>query len=132
MTRVRLILLSALAWTAMTSAAGAQTFVSLGPTNGEVGRIIAAPSNGSTLLAIPGNDTGGLFLSTDTGATWTSIAPDSCGDIHVRSAAFLPGSTTTIYASTMSAGVCRTTNGGQTWSSTSSGLPTSGGFPQDV
>src|SRR5436190_16487112 len=99
MIRVRSIIFHTLAFSALAASAGAQNFVGLGPNNGEVSRIVAAPSNGSTLLAIPGSDAGGLFLSTDTGATWTSIAPDSC-DINVRDAAFLPGTPTTIFAAT--------------------------------
>ena len=78
MTRIRsrsALLLCAFV-TALAVPAGAQTFVNLGPNTGSVFQIVAAPSNGSALLAIPGNDGGGLFLSTDTGATWTSIAGD--------------------------------------------------------
>ena len=115
-----------------TSDAAAQTWTSLGPTGGSVEHIVVAPSQASTILAIPGNDAGGLFLSTNSGATWTSIAPGLC-DAHVTSVAFHPTQPSTIVAGTLSAGVCRTTDTGATWTALASGLPTdSNNFPRSV
>src|SRR4026208_2219471 len=81
--------------TSFTTGASAQTFVSLGP-NGEVSRFSIAPSNGSNLLAMPGGDGGGLFLSTNAGASWASITPGIC-DVHVEQAVFHPTTPSTIY-----------------------------------
>jgi hypothetical protein len=123
-------LLAAGAFTALATAASAQTFVSLGP-NGEVSRFAIAPSSGSTLLAMPGGDGGGLFLSTNAGSSWTSITPGIC-DVHVEHAAFHPTTPSTIFAATISGGVCRSTDSGATWTALTNGLPVRTGttFPE--
>src|SRR4051812_4349509 len=65
------------------SAAAAQTWSPFGPNAGEVPILVVSPLQGSNVLAIPGNDYGGLFLSTNSGLTWTSITRGIC-DAHVN------------------------------------------------
>ena len=116
----------------LVSSATAQTWASLGPAGGEVPLVVVAPSSPSTLLAIPGNDQGGLFLSTNGGTSWSSIAPGIC-DAHVIVAAFHPATASTIYAGTSSAGVCKSTDSGATWTALTTGLPLDNlGFPRQI
>ena len=102
--------------------AAGQTWISLGPSTGSVRRVVVAPSQPSTALAIP--DAGGLFLTTNAGASWRSISAGLC-DVHVSQAAFHPAAPATIYTATASGGVCRSTDGGATWAAAASGPPTS-------
>jgi photosystem II stability/assembly factor-like uncharacterized protein len=110
--------------------ATAQTWLSLGPPTGEVRRVVAAPSQPSTVIAIP--ERGGLFLTTNAGASWQPISGGLC-DVHVSDVAFHPTTPATIYAATASAGVCRSTDSGATWTTLASGLPVdANAYPLEV
>jgi photosystem II stability/assembly factor-like uncharacterized protein len=107
-------------------AVSAQTWTPVGPAGGFVDRVFLAPSQPTTLFGLPGNDAGGLFKSTNSGDTWQSmsagLSAGSC-DIHVNDVAVHPTDPNTIYAATMSLGVCKSTDGGTTWTQSISGLP---------
>jgi photosystem II stability/assembly factor-like uncharacterized protein len=126
----RLLCISPLALLTLALPAAAQTWLSLGPSTGEVRRVVAAPSQPSTVIAIP--EHGGLFLTTNAGASWQSISAGLC-DVHVKNAAFHPTAPATIYVATTSAGVCRSTDSGATWTPLASGLPVdASGYPLAV
>ena len=110
--------------------ASAQTWSTLGPGTGDLRRVVVAPSQSGTALAIP--QRGGLFLTTNAGTSWQSIGGGLC-DVHVNGAVFHPSLPTTIYVATGSAGVCRTIDGGTNWTALASGLPLdASGFPLEV
>jgi photosystem II stability/assembly factor-like uncharacterized protein len=72
------------------------------------------PSSSSQVLAIS-RGAASYFQSLDSGGTWTSVSPDSrCG--LVDTAAFPPSGSALYLGGT--AGVCRSTDGGKTWSVT--------------
>jgi hypothetical protein len=126
---LRVSLCAVLTLLATALSANAQTWTNLGPTGSEVPIVAVSRSSPSSVLAIPGNDNGGLFLTTNAGASWQSISAGLC-DVHVTAMTFHPTLPTTIYVATRSAGVCRSTDGGATWTTLSSGLPVdSNGFP---
>ncbi|MEM0998376.1 MAG: 3-coathanger stack domain-containing protein [Bacteroidota bacterium] len=94
--------------------------------NGGIGRINVVafhPTNASTIYA--GAPAGGLWKTTNTGATWTPLT-DGIDFWGVSGIVVHPTSTNTIYiltgdgdgSSSRSAGVWKTTNGGSTWSPT--------------
>lgn len=126
MNAVRTLIACLLSLLTIPLAAGAQTWAPLGPAGGFIGRVFVAPSQPTTLFAIPGNDAGGLFKSTNSGDTWQSISggfsAGSC-DIHVQDVAVHPTQPATIYAATRALGVCKSTDGGTTWTQSVSGLP---------
>ena len=62
----------------------------------------------------------GMFRSTDAGASWSKIATSGTIGSHVSQIAINPLNTNNIFVSG-SSGVCVTTNGGATWTTTSSG-----------
>src|SRR6185295_16397140 len=82
-----------------------------GPPGGSV-RSLALDSASGTLYA--GTYGGGVFRSTDRGATWTSVAPEIRGQT-VHAVALDPSRPQTVFAGTHSDGVWRTTDGGATW-----------------
>ncbi|MCX8106784.1 MAG: T9SS type A sorting domain-containing protein [Ignavibacterium album] len=118
------------------------TWVSLGPTPGAYfgygnisSRIVTGtydPSNPSVIYIGPAN--GGVWKSTDSGITWTSLTDNevsmSMGAIVVD-----PTNSNIVYAGTGEAtysavsfygrGLLKSTNGGATWTNYTSGLPTS-------
>src|SRR5437763_1141205 len=104
--------------------ANAQTWTALGPPGGEFNRIFVAPSQPTTLFAMPTNDAGGLFKSINSGDSWTSISTSmtagSC-DIHVNDVAIHPTQPNTIFVATQGLGVCKSTDGGTTWTQLISG-----------
>ncbi len=75
-------------------------------------------------LAIEGSscvstDSGGIFKSTDGGASWAAIGPTNSG---VLALAINPATPTTLYAGTRG-GVSKSTDGGATWVAANTGLP---------
>ncbi len=64
---------------------------------------------------------GHVFLTTNSGATWSDISGD-LPDVPVTSVAINPGSPNTIYIGT-DIGVCQTTNGGVNWVRLGNGMP---------
>jgi photosystem II stability/assembly factor-like uncharacterized protein len=64
-------------------------------------------------VATPGGDTGGgIFLSTDAGATWTSVLPQSQ---HVYDVTLDPKDPSVLYASGFDQAAYRSTDRGATW-----------------
>jgi hypothetical protein len=125
MNRVRSLCSSLLAIAAVAAPASAQTWTPVGPSGGEFNRVFVAPSQPTTLFANAG-DAGGLFKSSNSGDSWQSIsggmAAASC-DIHVNDLAIHPTQPNTIFAATSALGVCKSTDGGTTWTQLISGLP---------
>ncbi len=88
----------------------------LGPGAGQV--VLALARGAATLYA--GTDGGGVFKSTDAGATWTAMNT-GLTRLTVFALAVDPASSATVYAGTP-AGVFRSLDGGLTWSAFSDGL----------
>lgn len=94
-----------------------------GPWSGRVTAIAVSPAASSTVYA--GTAGGGVWRSTDSGATWTPTS-DSQVSLAIGALAIDPNTPTTLYAGTgeanycqdclPSAGVLKTTDGGTTWS----------------
>ncbi len=74
---------------------------------GMVYRLLLDPNNNNTLYAATN---GGLFKTTDAGASWKVI-----NSKHFRDLEFLPGSSTHMYASTYWGEIYNSTDGGYTW-----------------
>jgi photosystem II stability/assembly factor-like uncharacterized protein len=102
-----------------------------GLTSGRINTIAVSPSDPNIVLV--GAATGGIWRSTDGGATFTSTS-DNQVDLAVGSIAFAPSNGSIVYAgmgdkaqSYLGTGVLRSTDGGQTWTRVNNGsLPTSG------
>jgi photosystem II stability/assembly factor-like uncharacterized protein len=86
-----------------------------------------APSNNSVLYA--GTDSGGVLKSTDRAASWTPIGPPGQNGASVWALAIDPTDAATVYAGprilsgTFPYAVYKTTDGGNSWSLASTGLP---------
>lgn len=90
-----------------------------------------APSDPTLLYA--GSDMGGLFRSTDAGASWDTVwaqAPDGSVSNHVSDIRFDPHSAEIVYVAVYSyigswqpGGVYKSIDGGVTWSPANKGLP---------
>jgi hypothetical protein len=106
---------------------GAQSFTQIGPGGGSVSVLATDPTNASILYA--GADQGGLFKSTDGGATWSAIGAGTLQTKYVQVLAVDPSKPTTVYAGAQltAAGqpgpVFKSTDGGASWVASSSGLP---------
>jgi hypothetical protein len=126
MNRLYSICICLITFLAIASHATGQTWTALGPAGGDFGRVFVAPSQPTTLFSFPGRDNGGLFKSTNSGDSWQSISTSmtaaSC-DIHVNDLAIHPTQPATVFVATQALGVCKTTDGGTTWTQLISGLP---------
>ncbi|WP_291987644.1 Ig-like domain-containing protein [Luteitalea sp.] len=101
------------------------TWTNLGPSNqgGRTRALLIDPGNPSVMYA--GGVAGGVWTSTDAGATWTPLAQLQMANLAVVSLAFEPGNTSTLYAGTgegffnadaiRGAGIFRSTDAGVTW-----------------
>ncbi len=67
---------------------------------------------------------GGLFRSTDGGASWSKISSDSIG-YYYNGCDVIPITSSTILFAAQHSGIYKTTNGGTNWLHITSGLPTS-------
>lgn len=97
----------------------------LGPGNigGRIRAIAIHPTNPSTMFV--GSVAGGIWRSTDAGASWASV-DDLMTNLSITTIAFQPGNPAILYASTgegfrngdavRGAGVMKSTDGGTTWS----------------
>jgi photosystem II stability/assembly factor-like uncharacterized protein len=79
--------------------------------------LVADPSDPPTVYASRGDST--LLKSVDAGHTWAQY---NTAPLQIGALAADPESPTTLYAA-CDCGVAKTTNGGQAWSATASGLP---------
>jgi len=85
--------------------------------------IYAATSQASVFLNLsgPGAGAGGVFKSTNGGASWTrSLSTPAAQTLVID-----PVNPSTVYVGTLGAGVFKTTDGGATWNSANTGLPVS-------
>ncbi|MGC2237952.1 MAG: FG-GAP-like repeat-containing protein [Pyrinomonadaceae bacterium] len=102
-----------------------------GLTSGRINTIAVSPSNPNLILI--GAATGGIWRSTDGGATFAPTS-DSHVDLAVGSIVFAPSNNSIVYAGMgdksgvyLGTGVLKSTDGGQTWTRVSNAtLPTPG------
>lgn len=97
--------------------------------NSDITSLAIDPTNSQTIYA--GTASGGLFKSTDGGVSWNLLGSGLTAT-SIRSLALDPATPLTVYAGTMdgvvptnsnlAGGVFKTTDGGLTWTSLSSGL----------
>lgn len=103
---------------------GISTWTQLGPSNsgGRTREIVIHPTNPSIMYAAAVS--GGVWKSTDAGATWAPLA-DLMGNLAVNSLAMDPGNPAILYAGTgegfynvdsvRGSGIFKTTNNGTSW-----------------
>src|SRR5216683_4740348 len=98
------------------------------PVTGRVTTIAVDPSDPTGNTVLIGGAMGGMWRSTDAGATWTAVG-DQNASLAMGSIAFAPSQPTTVYAGTgesesvgfdvyYGAGVLKSTDSGQTWTQT--------------
>ena len=97
------------------------------PANSDIGAIAINHATPSLLYAateaIGGSDTGRVFVSNNSGTTWSEISNGlELQYIGIHDLAIDPVTPTTIYAATYGKGVWRTVNGGANWSAFNDGL----------
>ncbi len=101
--------------------AGIDRWTSTGPYGGNVPILVADPKTSGTLYAAAANS-GGIYKSTDGGASWAA-ASTGIGDRNIAALAIDPVTPTTLYASSTDfglsdfglSGVFKSTDGGQSW-----------------
>jgi photosystem II stability/assembly factor-like uncharacterized protein len=110
-----------------------------GDVSGRVDALAIHPSNPSVLLL--GGATGGIWKSTDAGATWRGVS-DSAPSLAISSIAFAPSNSSIVFATTgeldevhqegqpsrslgtyLGAGLLKSTDTGETWSRVDTNLP---------
>ncbi|MEM7351855.1 MAG: hypothetical protein AAF657_13740 [Acidobacteriota bacterium] len=101
--------------------AGIGEWTSNGPFGGEIQTLTVDPITPSTLYAITAN--GGLFKSTNSGASWSAANDGFPGTAFAQDLAIDPITPSTLYAAT-SLGVFRSTDRGASWSAVLDGLNT--------
>lgn len=82
-----------------------------------ISRLMMHPSNPAILIAAGS----GIYLTTNGGTTWTQTQSSTHRDLE-----FKPGNPSIVYAAGSSGVIRRSTDGGSTWTTLTSGLPTSG------
>src|SRR5512139_2694471 len=97
--------------------AGPGVWTTGGPYGGYVRALAIDPSNPATLYGATG---GGVFKSTDSGATWAA-ASTGLTNLNVSALAINPTNPATLYAGT-GGGVFKSTDSGATWVAASTGL----------
>jgi len=98
--------------------AGFNTWSSIGPEGGWIYALAIDPTTPSTPYA--GTYGGGMFKSTNGGATWSAVNT-GLSNKEVWALAIDPINTNTIYVGTYG-GVFKSANGGATWSAVNNGL----------
>jgi len=91
-----------------------------GPEGGKVRALVADPMDPSTLYA--GTDLGGVFKSSDGGASWSAVSSGWAPGATVFALAVDPMTSGTVYAGTDRDGIFKSIDGGQTWTAIDSGL----------
>ena len=91
---------------------GSSPWTPLGPTGGNTYALVADPSAAGTLYAAVYG--GGVFKTTDGGASWTPSSPALRG-WSVHALAIDPAKPRTLFAGTWDQGVWKTSDGGTTW-----------------
>ncbi len=97
--------------------AGTDVWTSNGPYGGQIMALAINPQSPSTLYA---GTSGGVFESTDSGATWSAIN-NGLGNLGVNSLAINSQNPSTLYAGT-DGGVYESTDGGANWTAINNGL----------
>lgn len=125
MTRIATMLSTALLTWLIAFPAGAEVgrWTANGPTGGDIVRIVLDPNAPNTMYA--GACSGGLFKSTDAGATWQRVssltgATRGC----VNAIAVDPHDSNILYASRFADGIFKSTDGGTNWFPVNTGLST--------
>ena len=103
-----------------------QSWTSIGPPGGWVESLVVDPVTPGILWAA--TDGGGVFRSTNRGATWVAVNA-GMDDLSVQSLALDPVDPDVAYAGTSTAGVFMTTDAGASWSAASNGIPIGSGGP---
>ena len=93
------------------------TFVPTSISSGEIDALSVSPLDGAVFA---GASTGGLFESTNQGATWTDLS-SSLPDSTINAIAIPPASPRTIYVGTNTVGVWRSSDAGVSWHATALG-----------
>ena len=90
-----------------------------GPEGGDVRVLAIDPANSQIIYA--GVNGGGVFKTTDGGASWTAINT-GITYAYVNSLAIDPANGRTVYAGTAGSGIFKTTDGGASWTAINTGL----------
>src|SRR3989475_643125 len=98
------------------------------PADADIGALAINPVTPSTLYAateaISGTTAGWVYISTDSGSTWspvsTGLPVTTCG---LHALAIDPVTLSTVYAGEFGCGVYKSTNSGGNWSPLSTGMP---------
>jgi uncharacterized protein (TIGR03437 family) len=95
-----------------------------GPPISDVQAIALDPIHHGTIYAgvYSGSTVGGVYKSTDSGASWTLLNADTNIITDVRAVVVDPVTPATVYAGTTYAGVLKSTDGGATWNPMNTGL----------
>ena len=106
-------------WTPIGPRPTQTTMPKWGATSGRINAVAVSPANAQVVLA--GSSTGGVWRSTDGGATFAPVSDDHT-DLAVSWIAFAPSNNSIVYAgmgdidsSYLGSGVLKSTDGGQTW-----------------
>jgi uncharacterized protein (TIGR03437 family) len=106
------------------TAAGTTATATGGPPVSDVQTIALDPIHLGTIYAgvYSGSTAGGVYKSTDSGASWTLLNADTNVTTDVRVVVVDPVTPMTVYAGTTYAGVLKSTDGGATWNPMNAGL----------
>jgi photosystem II stability/assembly factor-like uncharacterized protein len=112
-----LLLLACVLAAALAAPAGASWFA-VGPEGGTVFALAVDPAVPATLYA--GTDGGGVWKSSDAGASWSVTGP-GIGNLQTLALAIDPQTPSTLYAGTV-AGAFKSNDGGASWTAVNNGL----------
>jgi photosystem II stability/assembly factor-like uncharacterized protein len=110
---------------AHTAQAGINVWTSHGPPGGDVHALAIDPLTPRTLYAA---GSGGVFKSTDAGATWNAANAGLPNTNDIYALAIDPSTPRTLYARNFDGGVLKSTDGASSWQAVNAGLPGTGGY----